>query len=554
MQGKIDEVTLDPSAVALGNVHLLDEVTSFAADAKILVDSATDGPGAMPNDTLLTITKEHALEEVVPEIKILNDIIPNEIRKTESFDAGWEQGTVETTGSESASDYRIRTDYIPIGREIFGTASTNGTILYTIRVFNSSKEILGSGYSNNEQGEFIESSGFTKYSVDVDSVKTVFPSAAYIRIVARKSDYSTLTPSDCGMSFVGKGQIDTQKTLSDIFVTKSNEGKYFSFEISFNYDIPGGFFTKGFLKLPPNYKDVKNVPLIVFVHGSGDISSINATSMTSSYNDYYDYLRDCGYAIFDCYPYSSKYSSQAGNSSNTWGLPINRSCYKAGIEYVLKNYNVDGSRIFVSCKSLGGLQAMSMFYDETIPITAVGMLAPEIDQFSVYMGYSSASKKIAAQDLEFSEDTDDVLDFDQGDTVPEGFWGYITANMQKWVGKFAVWCGLDISNADKPDYYQLIRNTSDKPRKSLNRPVKIWMASDDDVVDFRNIQAFISSLNNGGYIGELRTMPDNTGKHHAVDSDPSALQTTDVTTPLGVHYDSVPTAYYELEKWFRKWL
>lgn len=52
---KIDEVTLDPSAVALGNVHLLDEVTSFAADAKILVDSETNGPGQMPKDTLIGI-------------------------------------------------------------------------------------------------------------------------------------------------------------------------------------------------------------------------------------------------------------------------------------------------------------------------------------------------------------------------------------------------------------------------------------------------------------------------------------------------------------------
>lgn len=59
MQGKIDEVTLDPSAVALGNVHLLDEVTLFAADAKILVDSATNGPGAMSKDNLeKQVTKE----------------------------------------------------------------------------------------------------------------------------------------------------------------------------------------------------------------------------------------------------------------------------------------------------------------------------------------------------------------------------------------------------------------------------------------------------------------------------------------------------------------
>lgn len=61
MQDKIDEVTLDPSAVALGNVHLLDEVTEFPADGCILIDSETDGPGEMSKDTLLELTAQNAL-------------------------------------------------------------------------------------------------------------------------------------------------------------------------------------------------------------------------------------------------------------------------------------------------------------------------------------------------------------------------------------------------------------------------------------------------------------------------------------------------------------
>ena len=61
LQDKIDEVTLDPSTVALGNVHLLDEVTEFPADGCILIDSETDGPGEMPKDTLLELTAQNAL-------------------------------------------------------------------------------------------------------------------------------------------------------------------------------------------------------------------------------------------------------------------------------------------------------------------------------------------------------------------------------------------------------------------------------------------------------------------------------------------------------------
>ena len=67
MQVKIDEVTLDPSAVALGNVHLLDELTELPADGTFLVDSETNGPGAMPKDTLLTNTAQNALAGNVAE-------------------------------------------------------------------------------------------------------------------------------------------------------------------------------------------------------------------------------------------------------------------------------------------------------------------------------------------------------------------------------------------------------------------------------------------------------------------------------------------------------
>lgn len=61
MQEKIDEVTLDPSAVALGNVHLLNEETKFPADGCILIDSETNGPGEMSKDTLLELTSQNAL-------------------------------------------------------------------------------------------------------------------------------------------------------------------------------------------------------------------------------------------------------------------------------------------------------------------------------------------------------------------------------------------------------------------------------------------------------------------------------------------------------------
>jgi hypothetical protein len=45
-------------------------------------------------------------------------------------------------------------------------------------------------------------------------------------------------------------------------------------------------------------------------------------------------------------------------------------------------------------------------------------------------------------------------------------------------------------------------------------------------------------------------MPEGTGGHASVDVSETALQTTNVTTKLGVYYESIPTAYYELSKYF----
>ena len=72
MQEKIDEVTIDPTTVALGNVHLLDEVTEFPADGCILIDSETNGPGEMSKDTLLELTAQNTLAGNVAQAFIPN--------------------------------------------------------------------------------------------------------------------------------------------------------------------------------------------------------------------------------------------------------------------------------------------------------------------------------------------------------------------------------------------------------------------------------------------------------------------------------------------------
>lgn len=487
--------------------------------------------------------------EIKSALLPIDDVIPLQIRKTQAYDAGWEQGTVGTDGAESASTGRIRTGFIPVGRRVYGLASTNGTILYTICIYNSSKTIIGSGYANDDNGTIIVSSGFTKYSIDIDSVLKVEPTAKYIRVVARKSDYTALTPSDCGMTFTWRGDIDTDENLTDIFVTKKNIGRYSANEISFTYNInTAGKYTKGFLKLPPNYESVKDVPLIVFVHGSADIASLSATQMTTHYDSLYNYLRDCGYAIFDCYGWGNIYSVTYGN---TWGCPTNDLCYLNGIKYVCENYNIQKENIFVSCKSLGGIEAYSLCYQDVVPIRAAGLLAPEFDILGPNpFGYHQDQRYAIATDCGFTGDWNSVLNVADGSFSQSDAMTYMRTQglaMQKYN---PAWHNLLITESDKFGL-SIDKIYSVSGYKQTNVPIRVWVAEDDDAVSYTKISYHIQQIRNAGCQAEIRTMPNNTGKHHSVDTDPNAPQTTNVTTPLGIAYQTIPTAYYELELYFR---
>lgn len=444
----------------------------------------------------------------------------------------------DNTGAIVDAEGFCTTDYIEVTPSVAYTVKTNSvsvTANYLIE-YNSAKVAID--YWTCSPNRDFTASANTKY------IRFTFNSG-YVATVAEKyGDQNNIYTAQA------------IKSLNERFAEKENAptGEYSSSDIHLTYNIGNGYHTKGYLKLPSNYSlNGSAVPLIVFVHGSGDMGYMDAPVMTNNYNTYYNYLRDCGYAIFDCYAFGNKYDFDH-TEPNTWGIPLNTACYKAGIEYVCENYNIDISKVFVACKSLGGIQALSMFYNADIKILATGMLCPELGVLDVYMGYNATLKRIIAAELGFSEDTDNVLDFGNGDPVPVGFWDYITANVEKWCGHFTEFIGLPIKNSNKPTYYQKLYDTEEMCRASLNRAIKIWVAQDDMTVSYENAVALIASLQNFGYKGELRTMPSGTGGHHSVDNAEDAPQTTNVTTPLGITYATVPTAYYELEQFFRQYL
>lgn len=463
------------------------------------------------------------------------------------YAVSWEQGGLGTDGTEVSSNKRIRTEHIEVGKGILLSAVNEG-YSFVVRVYGEDETFLGSVDCANLLNPSKDANwNVTPTDFDIDSVLFRYPDAKSIRIGLKLNTDETLVPGDENIVF---------------FITHRYRAKISDDQESFLYAIDeSGHFTSGKLKLPTSYSRTgTKTPLIVFIHGSGDYSSIQATKMTSVSDHLYNYLRDCGYAIFDCYGWGNLYPSVG---SNTWGTPTNTACYIKGIEYVLKNYNLDKNNVFVACKSLGGIQALSLYNETAVNIKAVGMLSPETDSIAENFGYNIEQRQAFCADLGFTEDVNSVLtNVDTDGKTPikdENYINYISENYDKLKDWNPYWVNLQMTKEEKLAFsitpsWEEFNNIGNSVRTSpTNRPLKIWAAPDDGGV-YQRSNALVKSLQNGGANAELRTMPEGTGGHYSVDRAPNALQTTDVTTKLGVHYDSVPTAYYELREYFDSFL
>lgn len=469
------------------------------------------------------------------------------------------QGAVSPTdGSEAASNVRISSEYLEIANGL-RIMITDQSFWYWTRVFDENKNFLGTaayinGTTKNTAGETKQPNCY----FDIENILTVFPTAKYVRIVLKYSNNSAIKVSQSNvLVFETKTIANDEITISldEIFYSKPQKMPYYPDDIEFEYNIDSDnmYKTRGIMKLPTNYtQNGEAIPLIVFVHGSGDFDNYNSTNITNTYNDYYNYLRDCGYAVFDCFGWGNKYHTTA---SSTYGTPTNNACYLNGIKYVCDNYNIDKDNIFVACKSLGGIQALSLCYQNSIHIKACGMLAPELDLLAQgIFGYTKKARINIAQDLGFTGNWQSVIDVEDADFDRTACREYLLTQIDKISANNAFWKNLLLS----PEVKFHMSDTTAFDSYDLNAfrtcsvPIKIWVAEDDGLNVKSNF--LVKTLLNTGCSAELRMMPAGTGAHHAVDSDPNALQTPAVTTKLGIYYESIPTAYYELEKYFSNFL
>ena len=358
--------------------------------------------------------------------------------------------------------------------------------------------------------------------------------------------------------------------------------------VTCSYRVGAANFTIGQLLLPPNYSvDGEKVPLYVQVHGTGamskwtDIMGVNG-SIDSRYLS--QYMANEGFAVFDCYPWTSKYYSEDRQIS-PYNIEIHRRAYIDGIRYICDRYNIDIDRVCLSFKSLGGHLGHWFMVQDELPVTALAMLAPSTGFASTIWSNYFLEKNARArlvEELGLSGETNasKFINTDAGMKDPDcvkfvedhltAFAKLIPAaigthgatyqqhytRMVTGVTELPQWMA-DLGIPAWPEAWQTGQNAFGVPdvvnhpelTKYSLYPVKFWHAFDDINTSGHVDYAIYTWLLNGGSDVEWRTLPWGTGGHHALDTDPNAEKVSG-TTRLGIAYTGIAKSYVEMADYF----
>lgn len=356
------------------------------------------------------------------------------------------------------------------------------------------------------------------------------------------------------------------------------------------YNITGDVFTSGQLMLPPNYSiDGNQVPLLVYCHGTDGCDKWDRKMTLMGDIDLqaeFDYWISEGFAVFDCYPWTTKYYSTSSQISPFMVAP-NVRAYVEGIKYVCDRYNVDIGSVCVSGLSLGGNMATWFAFQTEIPVKAVALMAPTTGWISQrwkdYFLAKSARNRIV-EILGLSEETDastfintdngihtaavnqfvvDHLDSFAGlSPAALGATGSTYLEQYTWAYEMETTLPEWMSDLDIPDIPEgWLENTYgdeigvpklvDHPEltKFSPYPVKFWQAFDDVNVSGHANYTIYTWMKNGGTKAYWRTLPNDCGGHGATGYGQLAPKTSG-TTHLGTAFTDVPVAQVEMIDFF----
>ena len=354
--------------------------------------------------------------------------------------------------------------------------------------------------------------------------------------------------------------------------------------LAFCYPVTNGM-SSGRLILPPNYSmSGDSVPLIVFVHGSGNMLTWDAVmgetvdgGQTLSYLPFLRYLTDEGFAVFDCFPWCTKSGIPlSARTHSPFILPLHIDAYLRGISYVCDRFNVDISRVSILCKSQGGHIGNWALTQSLFPFRCVCLFAPSNGVGTTGMFFNEKCREAIAACYEFDA-TPEELDAFVAYTPGEPWNRFVSKNRGRLVSLIPstrgvtngnindIFTGMRTLGVDVPQW-MLDAGLPERPtgaaritETATNRtyvktsciPAKWWVAADDDQVSCYGNYATHVWLQNGGSDSTFRLLPTGTGGHHAMDTDPNALKTSGVTA-LGVAYADIPLAYVEAVEFIRQ--
>jgi hypothetical protein len=299
-----------------------------------------------------------------------------------------------------------------------------------------------------------------------------------------------------------------------------------------------------------------------------------------------DYLTNEGFAVFDCYCFTSKYYSE--NFQNQAApLPVFLQAYIAGIKYVCEYFNVDINNVCFYAMSAGGNLAHMLLHSfGDIKPRAVAMLCPSTGFASTifrtfflydamrtlivnYLGLSDEPGASTFISTIYGLDDPTARAFVENhlDSFAGLICGAIGAHgatfeqqyewMTTGVTTLPQWM-TDLSLPGIASGWTTspatgIPSLVNHPKLSAfsSVPVKFWQSFDDVNVSGHANYTIYTWLKNGGTNVQWRTLPDGTGGHHAVDTDPNALKSSG-TTRLGISYSNIATAYVEMADFFYK--
>lgn len=367
--------------------------------------------------------------------------------------------------------------------------------------------------------------------------------------------------------FVFVGQADSVVALFSERAETAYRIAMYSPTERFTYKVYGEICNTGRMILPPNYDpDGKKVPLIVFMHGS---QTFNAWTDELQHLDIKQYLADEGFAFIDLFGWGSKYATKYNNNfagNDPLCIPYHVDIWGKGIDYVCSRYNIDREDVHIVSKSMGGMLALYCALQDPYKVKSIGMFAPVLDYISIRGSRNPTSYfwDAVAEELGFEGDLSDWKNHYMYD--PEGV-AYINLNKEAFITLNPAWqCLVGQSLQDKVD--AAIDNCekywTDKTATDIYQdtdlaqvakvPIKIWGAADDSLIPYMKMVETVAQFNNGSCEAHMRTMPSGCGGHYATDysyTQYAAIRKDDVTTACGVHYNSVPLAYWENIQWIR---